>query len=340
MYGPKRPRSSDLAKDPFRKKTIFDLPEPSRSVMLRVVDIGGAYDATPPQPAYGENGRYYRFSLSDGPIRSLNQKCLWPTRRDTMSVVTQRDDQPAAYRDYAEAIEKKQERGRSTGRDPRDALIARHRYLADMLVSKFLRGNFEFRDTDDSRKREEVREALLSAAREGLARAALKFKPELGKKFYSYAWTAIWRELLAEQTKRAEWSSLISDESLDAPVGDDDGGRTRLDLAIDETGNDDPARIVDENILPHFDILTERERFVISARYLDEPRNQCEIAAELGCTSQNVSLIEKSALAKLREAITGRKPKPRRKLRQRRETPAIPEKDPTNEGKYGAALAA
>jgi RNA polymerase sigma factor (sigma-70 family) len=339
MYGQKRPRASGPAKSPFSKKTIFDLPEPSRSIMLLLVGMGGSFDPTRPQRTYGGNGPYYVLPLSGDFVGA----CCSPSRLDTVSVATERDDQPAAYRAHAAAVEDRQRAGWSLGplrTDPRNALVARHQYLVDLLVSKFLRLNFEFTNAAANGKRDEIREAMQGAAREGLARAVVQFKPELGK-FYSYAWTAIWRALLAEQTKRAEWSAFIGAE-LDAPVGSAGHEVALLDLLVDDTGDVDPARIVDDRILPHFDILTERERYVISARYLDEPRQQRDIAAELGCTPQNVSLIEESALAKLRKAITGRTGKPavRRKRRQRRETPAIPPKEQPHESKRDAAALA
>lgn len=166
-------------------------------------------------------------------------------------------------------------------------------------------------------------EDLVSLGNCGLLYAIDKYDLEKRGKFSVYA--SLWirnymrRKGLGKKhiTSSGEWGFSNSRGrkyklerlSLDQPAGDDEEDRTIGELIADETKSA-AERVADNDAVKLMmslveRILNENERKVITARYLDQDadRRVNSLAEELGLTHQRISQLEKSALAKLREAM-------------------------------------
>ena len=114
-----------------------------------------------------------------------------------------------------------------------------------------------------------------------------------------------------------------ADESLDRPIADDDGGRTRPPLG-ECMASDAPTpeealaeksewRLVRETIAKALALLPPREQFILRKRYFEDVRQTFDaIGVEIGLSKDRVRQLEAAALAKLREvlspALAGRNP--------------------------------
>jgi len=103
------------------------------------------------------------------------------------------------------------------------------------------------------------------------------------------------------------------DNSLNAPVGDEDGAES-IDFLMDDTPS--PEEIVmeshDHNVRVSWlhealDALTPRERRIIVRRFLEsEKPTLAEIGVDFGVSKERIRQIETKALSKLRESLDGR----------------------------------
>jgi RNA polymerase sigma factor (sigma-70 family) len=271
-------RGKSASADIFRSKTVYDLPEPSRTLLLQAIDTSGGAGFGALKPQRSSTGLGFSFPTRPGRHSS---NCNAPTRRDRGCGISRRDDQPAAYRELAAATDAKHAASRSgRSRKSNNHLVEDHLYLVSFLTGKFLRSNFEASRGD----RAEVSEAFQAVAREALVRAANAFDPGRGPAFYKYAWSAIWRALLNEQKARAKWERVTKGEP----------DESSLPPELIEVESESPS-------FPSLACLNVRQRQVIEARFLQN-RNQRDVAAELGCTPQNVGIIERRALELLRES--------------------------------------
>ena len=96
--------------------------------------------------------------------------------------------------------------------------------------------------------------------------------------------------------------------SLEAPVGPDDGGESRLADFIQDSGLEGPlevvaARLRDADLQSALQSLQWRERRVLELRYglaAEEPQTLEAIGQEVGVTRERVRQIEAAVLAKLK----------------------------------------
>lgn len=152
-------------------------------------------------------------------------------------------------------------------------------------------------------------EDLVSIGTVGLIKAVDSFNLRNGAKFATYAAKCIQNEILMHfraQKKR------ISDVSIHEMIDVDRDGNplTYLDVLC---GDEDIAEEIDrkistERMMQAIDrLLTARERQIIRMRYglgIPSPLTQREIATALGISRSYVSRIEKSALSKLKSALS------------------------------------
>jgi RNA polymerase sigma-B factor len=91
-------------------------------------------------------------------------------------------------------------------------------------------------------------------------------------------------------------------ESLDAEIGDSEGGMSRLDVV----GSDDPGikRVVEHADLQHaLSLLSETDQKLLRLHYFDE-KTQHQIAEAIGISQMQVSRLLRRAVCKLRTAMT------------------------------------
>ena len=158
---------------------------------------------------------------------------------------------------------------------------------------------------------------LVSVGTIGLMKAVSTFRPDAGK-LTTYASRCIENEILMQLRAGRKMRLNVS---LNDPVGEDkEGNNIRV---LDLLGTD-PGIVAEEvenrveagrvlRQLPK--ALTEREQKVILLRYglVDgEPRPQRDVAKMLGISRSYVPRIEKKALEKLREAVSGPDAQPKR----------------------------
>ncbi len=179
----------------------------------------------------------------------------------------------------------------------RDKLIVHNLRLVAHIAKKYASSGV---DSDD----------LVSIGAIGLIKAVNTFRPEAGR-LTAYASRCIENEILMHLRAGRKTRGTVS---LNDPIGaDSDGNEIRL---IDLIGTDAdivPAQVevaIESTRAVEMleDALEERERQVIVLRYglLDgEPLPQHEVARLLGISRSYVSRIEKRALEKLREAMSG-----------------------------------
>lgn len=153
-------------------------------------------------------------------------------------------------------------------------------------------------------------EDLVSVGTIGLMKAVSTFRPEVGR-LTTYASRCIENEILMLLRSSKKLKANIS---LDEPVGADKDGNSILVsdlLGTDANSLSDEAETKIEaeraiKLLPK--LLTLREQKVICLRYGltgGAPKPQHAVAKLLGISRSYVSRIEKKALEKLRNALTG-----------------------------------
>ena len=187
------------------------------------------------------------------------------------------------------------ERLKSGDMSAKDLLIERNMRLVAHLVKKY---NYADRDVED----------LISIGTIGLIKAVNTFNGDKGSRLVTYAAKCIDNELLMmlrSEKKRAR------DTSLYEPLGTDSEGNS---ISLMDVLESDELDIIEEMELDANikklnglikDVLTERERQIISLRYgLSDGHEvtQREIAERFGISRSYVSRLEKKALKRLREA--------------------------------------
>jgi RNA polymerase sporulation-specific sigma factor len=180
----------------------------------------------------------------------------------------------------------------------RNKLIEHNLRLVAHVVKKFDKTRD---DTED----------LISIGTIGLIKGIESFQANKGTKLATYAARCVENEILMHL--RANKKSA-RDVSIFESVGQDKEGNdfTLVDLLstdADEVESKVLTRLDTEKIAAFLDVLDEREREVIVARYglSEEERTQRDIAKEMGISRSYVSRIEKRALMKMYQEFVKRK---------------------------------
>lgn len=153
-------------------------------------------------------------------------------------------------------------------------------------------------------------EDLVSMGTLGLVKAVDSFDPVHGARFATYAAKCIQNEILMHFRSQRKLQNEVSiNDTIDT---DRDGNPLTYEdiISTDENMAEDlDRRLLAEKALSLADtILSARERQIIFMRYGiggRKPRTQKETADCLGISRSYVSRIEKSALEKLRNAMSG-----------------------------------
>ena len=152
-------------------------------------------------------------------------------------------------------------------------------------------------------------EDLVSIGTIGLVKAVDTFNVHNGAKFATYAAKCIQNEILMHFRSQKKLSAEVSlSETID--VDRDGNPLTYIDVICSEEdiAEEIDKKMLTEKLLRAVDgVLTPRERQIVMMRYGlcgTAPQTQREIAAELNISRSYVSRIEKSALAKLRGALS------------------------------------
>ena len=152
-------------------------------------------------------------------------------------------------------------------------------------------------------------EDLVSIGTIGLVKAVDTFNVHNGAKFATYAAKCIQNEILMHFRSQKKLSAEVSlSETID--VDRDGNPLTYIDVICSEEdiAEEIDKKILTEKLLRAVDgVLTPRERQIVMMRYGlggGTPQTQREIAAMLNISRSYVSRIEKSALAKLRGALS------------------------------------
>jgi RNA polymerase sporulation-specific sigma factor len=180
----------------------------------------------------------------------------------------------------------------------RNKLIEHNLRLVAHVVKKFDKTRD---DTED----------LISIGTIGLIKGIESFQANKGTKLATYAARCVENEILMHL--RANKKSA-RDVSIFESVGQDKEGNdfTLVDLLstdADEVESKVLTRLDTDKIAAFLDVLDEREREVIVARYglSEEERTQRDIAKEMGISRSYVSRIEKRALMKMYQEFVKRK---------------------------------
>ena len=180
--------------------------------------------------------------------------------------------------------------------DARQKLISHNLRLVSHIVRKYYSGN-------------KCSEDLVSIGVIGLVKAVDSFRLHAGAKFATYAAKCIQNEILMSFRSEKKHSSDVSiNETIDV---DREGNPLSYIDVISSDENvceDTELKIMSERALRCIKtILSLRERQIIIMRYGlcgTEELTQREIAEKLGISRSYVSRIEKSALEKLKSALT------------------------------------
>ncbi len=152
-------------------------------------------------------------------------------------------------------------------------------------------------------------EDLVSIGTIGLIKAVDTFKVSAGARFATYASRCIQNEILMHFRAGKKLSAEISlSDTID--VDRDGNPLTYLDvISCDDSMPDDVERKISSARAKKCvdTVLTSRERKIIILRYgLDgvKPLSQREVSEKLGISRSYVSRLEKTALEKLRDAMS------------------------------------
>ena len=161
-------------------------------------------------------------------------------------------------------------------------------------------------------KAERDREDLISIGTIGLIKAVSTFSESKGT-LSAYAARCIENEILMSLRRDRK---LVETVSIEEPVGADKEGNelrladlvcTEADTIFEQVQSRLDAAILTETMRK---VLTKRERVVLTLRFGlsgDAPMAQREVANLLDISRSYVSRIEKRAVEKMREALTGAK---------------------------------
>ena len=189
------------------------------------------------------------------------------------------------------------ERRKMGEQEAKDILIERNMRLVAHMIKKYA---FIDKDMDD----------LLSIGTIGLIKAVNTFNPEKGSRLATYAAKCIDNEIL--MMLRTE-KKLSKEVSLYQKIGVDKEGNevNLLDVIEVDEGEVSEGIELEEDIKDLYQAFTkhlkEKEKTVIRLRYGlfgEEEKTQREIANLLGISRSYVSRIEKSALEKMKVAMT------------------------------------
>ena len=187
-------------------------------------------------------------------------------------------------------------RMKSGDEDARQALILHNLRLVSRIVRKYYSAAPDQED-------------LISIGTIGLVKAVDSFCPENGARFATYAARCIQNEILMHFRSRKKHTSEVSiNETID--VDRDGNPLSYLDVICDEEdfAEEVQRKLLTESMLHSIETcLTQRERQIIEMRYglaSENPMTQKEVADLLGISRSYVSRIEKSALQKLKDALS------------------------------------
>ena len=189
------------------------------------------------------------------------------------------------------------ERWKSGDESARDLLIERNLRLVAHITKKYYA---QCDDTDD----------LISIGTIGLIKAINTFNADKNVRLATYASRCIENEVLMYlRAVRRRASEVSLTEALE--TDDDGGGISLMDILAQEDDLDEKLYLAETAKLLRNtidDVLDKREARVVRLRYgIDgnAPKTQRETAAIMGISRSYISRIEKRALEKLREALTG-----------------------------------
>ena len=189
------------------------------------------------------------------------------------------------------------ERWKSGDESARDLLIERNLRLVAHITKKYYA---QCDDTDD----------LISIGTIGLIKAINTFNADKNVRLATYASRCIENEVLMYlRAVRRRASEVSLTEALE--TDDDGGGISLMDILAQEDDLDEKLYLAETAKLLRNtidDVLDKREARVVRLRYgIDgnAPNTQRETAAIMGISRSYISRIEKRALEKLREALTG-----------------------------------
>ncbi|XID95434.1 RNA polymerase sporulation sigma factor SigK [Paenibacillaceae bacterium WGS1546] len=174
----------------------------------------------------------------------------------------------------------------------RNILIEHNLRLVAHVVKKFDNTNEDLED-------------LISIGTIGLIKAIESFSPDKGTKLATFAARCIENEILMHLRSLKK---MRKDVSLHDPIGTDKEGNeiSLIDILgteVDDVVEKVQLKIEKSKIFRNLDILDEREKEVVLARFGlvtgGDEKTQREIAKELGISRSYVSRIEKRALMKL-----------------------------------------
>ncbi len=189
------------------------------------------------------------------------------------------------------------ERWKSGDEAARDLLIERNLRLVAHITKKYYA---QCDDTDD----------LISIGTIGLIKAINTFNADKNVRLATYASRCIENEVLMYlRAVRRRASEVSLTEALE--TDEDGGGISLMDILAQEDNLDEKLYLAETAKLLRNaidDVLDKREARVVRLRYgIDgnAPKTQRETAAIMGISRSYISRIEKRALEKLREALTG-----------------------------------
>ncbi len=189
------------------------------------------------------------------------------------------------------------ERWKSGDEAARDLLIERNLRLVAHITKKYYA---QCDDTDD----------LISIGTIGLIKAINTFNADKNVRLATYASRCIENEVLMYlRAVRRRASEVSLTEALE--TDEDGGGISLMDILAQEDDLDEKLYLAETAKLLRNAInavLDKREARVVRLRYgIDgnAPKTQRETAAIMGISRSYISRIEKRALEKLREALTG-----------------------------------
>lgn len=175
----------------------------------------------------------------------------------------------------------------------RNVLIESNLRLVAHIVKKYCSS---YHETED----------LISIGTIGLIKAIDSYDISKGSKLCAYASRCIENELLMKFRQERKVSREVS---LFEPIGTDrEGNEINLMDIIRSDDDDIASNLIYMEELAKLDtlvsqVLSKREKHIISLRYLDKSMTQREVAELLGISRSYVSRIEKRALSKLHNAL-------------------------------------
>ena len=165
----------------------------------------------------------------------------------------------------------------------RDHIVEHNLGLAYSLTSRFFRTNVHWDD-------------LVGEANFALVRAVDRFNPWSGFRFSTYACNAIIRALISIAARESKYRlrfPIEHDVAFERPGRND----VRSEFLVDRL-----SRALNENVAD----LTDRETMVLGWRFPRDGTEEltlAEIGELIGMSKEGVRLIQRKALAKLRQAL-------------------------------------